>query len=170
MIIVRHPHKGRDCLCMNLLSVSADCTFNIGRAITKYLNKGDIICLFGELGSGKTLLTKGIGSGLGVKKNKVISPSFVLIRHYKAKFPIYHFDLYRLDRPEDIFALGYEDLFYNKGICIIEWADRLGSFLPKEFLKIELKFLRENQRLLNFFAKGSRYKLLLEKIYAHIRN
>jgi tRNA threonylcarbamoyladenosine biosynthesis protein TsaE len=132
------------------------------------LNKADIVCLFGELGSGKTILTKGISAGLGVKKNKVKSPSFVLMRQYKGRIPIYHFDFYRLDNPGDILGIGYEEFFYDEGICVIEWADRLKNLLPEKFLKIELFVKGEKTRLLNFSAQGSCYKALLEKVYAHI--
>jgi len=153
---------------MNLISHSVKHTFNIGKTIAGYLDKGDIVCLFGELGSGKTVLTKGISSGLGVAKNKVISPTFVLIRQYKGRIPVYHFDLYRLDSPTDIFGLGYEEFFYDEGVCVIEWADRLKNLLPQEFLKIELFVKGAKTRLLNLTAQGRRYKALLKEIYAHI--
>ena len=153
---------------MNFVSHSVSSTFNIGKRIAGYLNKGDIVCLFGELGSGKTVLTKGIGFGLGVRKNKVISPTFVLIRQYQGRMPLYHFDLYRLGNPGDILGLGYEEFFYDEGVSVIEWADRLKRLLPQEFLKIELCIKGNKERLLKFAAQGSRYKTLLEKIRAHI--
>jgi tRNA threonylcarbamoyladenosine biosynthesis protein TsaE len=153
---------------MKINSQSVNDTLNIGKAIAKNLESGDIVCLFGQLGSGKTVLTKGISAGLGVEKNKVISPSFVLMRQYKGRIPIYHFDFYRLDNPRDILGIGYEEFFYDEGVCVIEWADRLGELLPQEFLKIELLVKGDKQRLLNFSAQGSRYKALLERIYAHI--
>lgn len=155
---------------MQLISRSVQNTLNIGKKIARYLEKRDIICLFGELGSGKTVLTKGIASGLGIKRTKIISPSFVLIRQYlHAKLPLYHFDLYRLREPKDIMLLGYEEYFYDEGITVIEWADRLKYLLPEDYLKIEI-FIRANtQRRFKFKACGRRAKELLERIHEDIR-
>ena len=156
---------------MKVISHSVKETLKIGRIIAKNTGPGDIICLFGELGSGKTVLTKGIAEGLGIKKEKVISPSFVLIRqHKKGKYPLYHFDLYRLTDLGDILGLGYEEYFYDKGIAVIEWADRLKGLLPEEFLKIKLSVKADSRRLLEFEAKGKRYKYLVRQIHEDIRN
>lgn len=150
---------------MEIISKSVNETLSIGRNISRHLKKSDIICLFGQLGSGKTVLTKGIAKGLGVKSSMIISPSFVLIRHYpKAKIPLYHFDLYRLKTQQDILDLGYEEYFYNEAITVIEWADRLSHLLPREYLKIELFIQNGKQRLLKFSAFGRDYKKLLEEI------
>jgi tRNA threonylcarbamoyladenosine biosynthesis protein TsaE len=150
---------------MRLLSGSVAATIKIGKAIARHARKGDIVCLSGQLGAGKTVLTKGIASGLGIAKNKVISPTFVLIREYPhARLPLYHFDLYRLDTPSDILALGYEEYFYDDGLTVVEWADRLKYLLPAEYLKIELSIRKDKKRLLVFEAAGSRYRRLLEKI------
>jgi len=154
---------------MKIISQSVKDTLKMGRIIAKNLKKGDILCLFGQLGSGKTVLTKGIASGLGIKKERIISPSFVLIREYaQGKLLLYHFDLYRLKEPKDIFNLGYEEYLYNNGITVIEWADRLKYFLPSEFLKIELCLKQGSQRLLKFQAIGRRYQDLLDKIHEDI--
>jgi len=111
---------------MKVISKSVKETINIGKSLARKLKKGDIICLFGELGSGKTVLTKGIACGLKIPKEEVISPTFVLIRQYqKGDLPIYHFDLYRLKSPDDIALLGYEEYFYDQGVSVIEWPDRL---------------------------------------------
>jgi tRNA threonylcarbamoyladenosine biosynthesis protein TsaE len=151
---------------MEIISKSVKDTLDIGKVIAKNLQKGDIICLFGELGSGKTVLTKGIAGGLGIEKSRIVSPSFVLIRqHNSAKLPLYHFDLYRLKDPKDIVTIGYEEYLYDDGISVIEWADRLKYILPKEFLKIELFIKSKKQRLLKFKAFGNRYKELLERIH-----
>lgn len=140
---------------MKIMSNSENQTLRIGRIIAKNLQKGDIICLFGKLGSGKTILTKGIAWGLGIDKKRIISPSFVLIRQYTGgRLPFYHFDLYRLKRTKDIFGLGYEEYLYNDGVTVIEWADRLKYLLPQEYLKIELFIKGNKERLLEFTAKG----------------
>lgn len=150
---------------MRIVSKSVNETLKIGRVIAKNLQKGDIVCLFGELGSGKTVLTKGIAQGLGIKKNRIISPTFVLIREHKARIPFYHFDLYRLKSPKEILVLGYEEYIYNDGITVIEWADRLKYLLPKECLKLELSIKSRFTRLLRFIPRGKHYKELVRKIY-----
>jgi tRNA threonylcarbamoyladenosine biosynthesis protein TsaE len=151
---------------LELKSISVSQTKGIGKIIGRHVQKGDIVCLFGELGCGKTVLTKGIAKCLGLREDKVISPTFVIIRQYdRIKIPLFHFDLYRLKTPRDILALGYEEYLYGRqGLSVIEWADRLGYLLPKEFLKVELSVKNENSRLLRFVAFGKRHKQLLARI------
>lgn len=150
---------------MEIISKSVKDTLKIGKIIAKNLEKGDIICLFGKLGAGKTVLTKGIAAGLGIKKEKIISPTFVLIRQYNSKkFPLYHFDLYRLSRTEEIIALGYEEYLFDEGVAVIEWADRLKYLLPEKFLKVKLFIGSDSERKIRFIAKGQRYKKLLRGI------
>lgn len=152
---------------MEIISRSVKDTIRLGRAIARNLHKGDIICLFGQLGSGKTVLTKGIAQGLGIERNGIISPSFVLIRqHHNGRLPLYHFDLYRVKDPKDILAIGYEEYLYDgDGVSVIEWADRLKYLLPGEFFKIELFLKADSKRQLKFSAFGRRYKELGEKIH-----
>jgi len=139
-------------------------TLHIGKSISALLHKGDIVCLFGELGSGKTVLAKGIARGLGVEE-EVISPTFVLMRPYlKARLPFFHFDLYRLAEARDIMNIGYEEYFYDDGVTVIEWADRLRFLMPQDCLKAELSLKGSSARQLKFSASGSRYNALLEKM------
>ncbi len=154
---------------ITVVSNGVNDTVRLGKLIGKNLKAQDIICLFGRLGTGKTVLTKGIASGLGIERKKVISPSFILIReHSQGRLPLYHFDLYRLKSPADILGLGYEEYLYGEGVTVIEWADRLGSLMPKEFIKIDLKLLKNSHRSLKFSASGKHYKELLKKIYENI--
>ncbi len=153
---------------MKIISESKKDTLDLGKKIAKNLKAGDIICLYGNLGAGKTVLTKGLSHSLGIKEDDVISPTFVLIRQYQGKLPIYHFDLYRLKDSQEISDLGYEEYFYGNGLSVIEWPDRLDYLLPKEFLKIELKVLSENKREIKLSAFGKRYADLLEKLNANI--
>ncbi|MFH1198991.1 MAG: tRNA (adenosine(37)-N6)-threonylcarbamoyltransferase complex ATPase subunit type 1 TsaE [Candidatus Omnitrophota bacterium] len=156
---------------MQIISKSPKETLHLGKRMSQLLKGGDIICLFGNLGSGKTVLTKGIAWGMGIKKEKVVSPSFVLIRQYtKVNPPLYHFDLYRLKDPKEIIDLGYEEYFYNGGVAVIEWADRLDYLLPKEYLKVELSLAKDLSRLIKFKAYGARYETLLEKINEDFRH
>ena len=95
------------------------------------MKAGDIIALVGELGAGKTALTKHIAEALGVKED-VTSPTFTIIKEYKSgKLPLYHFDVYRLSCEEEMYELGYEEYFYGDGVCIVEWADKIAGILPK---------------------------------------
>ena len=148
---------------MKIISQSVKETLNLGRLIAGHLGAGDIICLKGELGSGKTVFTKGLAEGLGVNKAKVTSSSFILIRrHLEGKIPLYHFDLYRLKEPGDIAAVGYEEYFYDEGVVVIEWAQNLDYLMPKEHLMVELSYRGENKRMLKFSATAARYKKLLK--------
>lgn len=155
---------------MRVVSKSVKDTLKLGRIIAKYLSKGDIVCLMGELGSGKTVLTKGIALGLGIKKNEIISPSFVLIRQYtRAKIPFYHFDLYRLNKTKDILDLGYEEYFYDDAITVIEWADRLRGYLPSEYLRIEITIKGRNIRIFKLDGLGKRYEDTLKVLFKILR-
>lgn len=149
---------------MRITTRSARETLRLGKQLTRYLLPGDIVCLFGELGSGKTVLTKGIASGLGIARAAVVSPSFVLVRPYAARIPLYHFDLYRLKSPEDILGLGFEEYLYADGITVIEWADRLKYLLPRECLKVRLTVSRDTSRRIDITPAGKRHAKLTRSL------
>ena len=150
---------------MQIISRSVKETLNLGRLLAGHLQAGDIICLEGELGSGKTVFTKGIAEGLGVNKAKVTSSSFILIReHLEGRIPLYHFDLYRLKDPGDIAAVGYEEYFYGEGVAVIEWAEKLDYLMPREHLMVELSHHGKNARMLKFSAGAARYKKIIRGI------
>ena len=146
---------------MKIISRSPQQTRAIGKALARHLKKSDILCLCGELGSGKTVLTKGIASGMGIAQRSVLSPTFVLIRQYQGRLPLYHFDLYRVKDFREILVLGYEEYFYDEGITVIEWAQRLGCLMPKDCMKIEFRLQDNNARLLEVSACGRRHSSLL---------
>ncbi len=149
-------------MAIKIISSSYKDTIKIGRVLAQNLKAGDIICLFGGFGSGKTVLTKGVAQGLGIKRDGIISPSFVLLRqHTQGRLALYHFDLYRIETALDIAALGYEDYFYGNGVAIIEWADRLRRLIPEECLKIKISVKSRSQRLFEFSAFGRHYEELL---------
>ena len=155
---------------MKVVSKSVGDTLKLGRIIAKYLRKGDIVCLIGELGAGKTVLAKGIALGLGVKKNEIISPSFVLIRQYRRiKIPLYHFDLYRLNKIKDILDLGYEEYFYDAAITVIEWADKLKGYLPDEYLRIEITIKGKHIRIFKLDGFGGHYEDRLKVLFKILR-
>ncbi len=135
---------------MNTLKVteSLDETRTFGKYLGRQLRSGDIIALTGELGSGKTTLTQGIGWGLGIPRDIYVnSPSFVLIREYsEGRLPLYHMDLFRLDGEEAFLQLGCEEYLYGKGVTVIEWAENLGRHFPDKCLKIQSEFIDINRR------------------------
>jgi len=111
----------------------------LGSKLAKTLVKKDVVCLFGSLGAGKTVLTQGICKGLKVR-DFVNSPSFKIVNEYRGKFPIYHIDLYRLNSTGEISDLGLDEYIYGNGIAIIEWAEKLGKKnLPKKRFEIYIK-------------------------------
>lgn len=129
------------------ISNSVDETINIGEEIAKGLKRGTVIALIGDLGSGKTVLTKGIAKGLGVKNaNYVNSPTFVLIKEYKGKIPLYHFDLYRLNKSSILDMESYDEYFYGNGVTVVEWADKIRNCLPEKYVEVVLTVAGEGKR------------------------
>lgn len=124
---------------MTMESFCAEDTFRIGEMIGEKAEAGMVFCLDGELGTGKTVLSKGIARGLGITE-PVSSPTFTILQEYSGgRLPLYHFDVYRIGEPEEMEELGYEEYFYGTGVCLIEWSSRIAELLPKDavFLTIE---------------------------------
>jgi len=121
------------------------------------LMPGDVVTLLGELGSGKTCLVRGICKGLECA-DQVTSPTFTLINEYRGRFPVYHFDFYRLESEQEIFDLGYEEYFFGDGICLVEWAERALPLLPQNYIEIRLRSFfepgRQNCRELSLTIHG----------------
>ncbi len=146
-----------------IITNSPDETIKLAERFGKKLVKGDIICLIGELGGGKTTFTKGLCKALGIGAKEVHSPSFVLIKEYSGRLPLYHFDLYRINSLLDFERLGYEEYFFGEGVCVIEWADRIKKLLPEEYLLIEFKILSEKKRQIKLVPRGKHYKRYLNQ-------
>ncbi len=147
-----------------MLSKSAEQTIALGERLARHFKKGDIVCLQGDLGAGKTTFIKGVAKGLKIASEKVNSPTFVLMNAYQGRLPagqaglpLYHFDLYRLENTGEIGAIGYEEFLYGDGVSVIEWAERLGTLTPKEYLRVELKHKGENERSIKVSAVGKKY-------------
>ena len=150
---------------LDFISHSAAQTIRIGQRLGELMRQGDLVVLLGDFGAGKTHLIKGIAQGLG-STDLVNSPSFVLINEYRAgprhnRVPIYHADLYRIENPDELAAIGIEDAWSGSGVCLIEWADQAGDWLPPERLAIHLQHLSETKRVLRFVPHGARYETLL---------
>lgn len=119
-------------------------TLQLGELLAKQLKPGDVLALKGDLGSGKTCLTRGICAGLNVT-DPVTSPTFVLINEYESgRLPVYHFDFYRLGSVDEIYDLGLDDYFNSDGVCLIEWPENGLELLPEQHISVQLKSLFES--------------------------
>jgi tRNA threonylcarbamoyladenosine biosynthesis protein TsaE len=153
-----------------MTTLTIDCptieeTARFGRILGKHLFPGAVIALNGNLGAGKTFLTRSIAEGMdAVNLAQVTSPTFVLIQEYEARLPIYHFDAYRLKSTQEFEDLGALEYLSGQGVCIIEWAERIASLLPKEYLEIKLQALSVVSRRLVFTALGKAYEQLVGRL------
>jgi tRNA threonylcarbamoyladenosine biosynthesis protein TsaE len=148
-------------LILKLISDSREQTLEVGRLIGAILERGDIVALIGELGSGKTCLTQGMAKGLGVEENvPVVSPTFTLINEYPGKIPLIHLDVYRLSGPRDLEDMGYEEYFEGGGIVVIEWAEKIRDILPAKTLFISMRYIDENTREMILEGPGEKIRKL----------
>jgi len=124
----------------DLLPVETDTpeeTQAFGAVLAARLGPGDVVALYGDLGAGKTQLVKGVCSALGIRAERVSSPTFNLVHEYAGRdFPVYHFDAYRIRHIDEFFELGYEAYFFGDGLCLIEWPERIEPLLPAETLRL----------------------------------
>jgi len=142
------------------MSHSVDDTHAMADSIAGYLRPGDILALCGTLASGKTTFVQGLCKSIGVSV-PVNSPTFTLINEYSGKFPVYHFDCYRLESEEELFSLGYEEYFYGEGVVLIEWADRIQTLLPDYSIHLTFHhdFSQETSRKITMECPDSRKEL-----------
>lgn len=120
-------------------STSSQMTFEFAKKIGEKLKSGDVLCLDGDLGIGKTVFTKGVAAGLGIKDD-VSSPTFTLIQeYYGGRLPLYHFDVYRIDGPWDMDDLGYEEYFYGEGVCLVEWGSMIKELFPENTIYVRIE-------------------------------
>lgn len=152
-----------------LRSASVEDTQRLGEVLGGLVLAGDLVLLEGGLGAGKTAFTQGIGKGLGVA-DTINSPTFTLLKEYAGRLPLYHFDLYRIEDPEELTLLGFEDYFTGDGVSVVEWADRaehgssrttLEQAWPTSWLRIHFVKVSSDERLLCCTAVGRRGASLL---------
>ncbi len=143
-------------------SRSAEETEAIGRRLAARLKPGDVVALTGEIGAGKTTFVRGLAEGLGVPPRSVASPSFVLVREYRGRLPVYHADLFRLEGKAGAATVGLEDFYEQGGVTVIEWADRVPGILPEEHLEIRFDAPDAGTRRLSFFPQGDSYRARFE--------
>lgn len=149
---------------MEFIVDSVQQTMSLGKKIGELVNSQDIICLVGDLGTGKTHITKGIAEGLGVKDH-ITSPTFTIVNEYEGRLKLYHFDVYRVNDPDEVYAIGFDEYIFSEGVSIIEWANYIEELIPEEYLKItieKLPHLGENYRKITLEPHGSRYDYIKE--------
>jgi tRNA threonylcarbamoyladenosine biosynthesis protein TsaE len=130
-----------------LISDSAQQTHDLGKYLGESLRPGDLVALCGELGAGKTCLTQGIARGLGVPEAyRVTSPTFTIINEYPGRLILYHLDLYRLSGVRDLDEIGYDDCFNQRGVVVMEWAEKIREVLPEGALFITITYIDEQRR------------------------
>ena len=125
---------------IEITSHSESETILFGEELGKSLKGGSIVALIGDLGAGKTVITKGIARGIGLKEEPN-SPTFVIMNHYEGEIPLYHFDLYRISDIDELEGIGYKDFFFSDGISVVEWADKIIDELPKDTVIIHVSII-----------------------------
>lgn len=137
-------------------------TEKFGIFLGENLRPGDVLCLNGDLGAGKTTLTKSIAKGLGID-DYVTSPTFTIVNEYYGDINLYHIDTYRLDDKIDVEYLGFDEYFYSDGVTIVEWADKIRDALPEEYMEINISS-KDNKRILDIKYLGNRFDDIKEKL------
>ena len=150
---------------LSVLTKNGAETMELGARLGRLLAPGDFIALLGELGAGKTQFAKGVAVGLEVDPGTpVTSPTYNILNIYRGRLPLYHFDLYRLHGCDEVEELGFEEYFFGKGACVVEWAERLAEEMPAQVLSVSLSHAGAQERLVSFAAKGPRAAALLEAL------
>ena len=120
------------------MSHSVSETEERGRQLAGGLRSGDVVALFGDLGAGKTAFTRGLAAGLGCT-GRVTSPTFTIVNEYEGPLPLFHFDMYRLSGEEDLFDIGWEDYLSRRGVCVVEWSERIAAALPEGTIRVDIQ-------------------------------
>lgn len=148
---------------IDLRTRSADETRLIGEALAGLLIPGDVVSLTGDLGAGKTTLVQGAARALGVAE-PVTSPSFILVKEYRGDVPVYHMDVYRLDRIQEVLDLGFEDLLDPQGVVFVEWGGAIEGLLPDSHIEVELRTTDGDERTATIRARGSAWAERWERV------
>ncbi|MFO7784076.1 MAG: tRNA (adenosine(37)-N6)-threonylcarbamoyltransferase complex ATPase subunit type 1 TsaE [Thermodesulfobacteriota bacterium] len=140
-------------------------TIRLGRSLGPLLAGGDVVAVTGPLGSGKTWLAKGVGAGLGIPEQTVItSPSFALVNEYRARLTFYHMDLYRLEGLEEVLSAGLEEYLRGDGIALVEWADRCPEMIPSWAVHVSIVISDPDRRRITLSAGHPRSVEILEAL------
>ena len=151
---------------MEVYLTNAEATESLGRLLGSLAQDGDVFCFSGDLGAGKTLMSRGISLALGVADEEITSPTFAIMNVYSGKeLEVRHFDLYRLNRPEELEDIGFSEYAGGDGVTLIEWAELFVDELPEEYLQISL-FVEGTGRRAVLTAYGQRYENLIQEVEA----
>ncbi|MDE3089025.1 MAG: tRNA (adenosine(37)-N6)-threonylcarbamoyltransferase complex ATPase subunit type 1 TsaE [Chloroflexota bacterium] len=152
---------------LDLVSHSVAQTQRLGARLGELARAGDLFCLEGDLGSGKTCFAQGLGRGLGILES-IHSPTFILANEHRGgRLPLFHLDLYRIRGTDEAIGIGLDDYLTDEGVCVIEWAEKIRGALPPEHLWIIFRHLTETKRSLLIEACGARYEELLDAFKTH---
>ena len=147
-------------------TTSPSSTKTLGVRLGEICRPGDIICLNGDLGAGKTTLTQAIAIGAGVDSREYVSsPTFAVLHEYKGKITLYHMDFYRLSDEEEIISMGLDDFFYLSGVTVIEWSDRAGNIMPDTCLRVDMTILAENSRSISFSSQDNEWRRRISQLF-----
>lgn len=150
---------------MEFLVNTVEQTTELGIELGKILNSGDIVCLTGDLGTGKTHISKGIAQGLGITDH-ITSPTFTIVNEYDSgRLKLFHFDVYRVSDPDEIYAIGFDDYIFSDGVSLIEWANYIEEILPSDYLHIHIEkdlSQGEDYRKIRFTPYGEKYNYIKE--------
>ena len=155
-------------MMFSIITSGPEQTEQLGEALGSLLEAGDLVCLYGDLGSGKTHFSFGIAMGLEVREQYITSPTFTLVNVYQGRMPFYHIDLYRLKDPSELDNVGLDEYVDSDGATVIEWAERAEDELPEERLSVYFTHLDERSREIGFLAEGERYGKLLDEFRKRI--
>lgn len=139
-------------------------TREFGQRLAALLSAGDVIALQGPLGAGKTRLVQSIAAALGCGRSFVVSPTFTLIHEYDGELPVYHVDAYRLKNSDEFLDMGGGELLTGEGVCLIEWADRIGDLLPRDHLRIDIDVTGEQSRVFRIRASGPLSQRVVDRL------
>ncbi len=151
-------------MMFSIITTSPAQTWKTGELLGALLKPGDTVCLYGDLGAGKTSFSYGIALGLEVQTKYITSPTFTFVNEYQGRVPFYHIDLYRLTDPNELENIGFDDYIDSDGVTVIEWAERAEDELPVESLSVYLSYVDDHSREIGFLAEGERYEKLLNDL------
>lgn len=136
-----------------LESYGEEQTFRIGQRLGIEAEPGQIFCLVGDLGTGKTIFAKGMAAGLAVQE-EIVSPTFTIVQEYEGRLPFYHFDIYRIMDEDELFEIGWDEYMNGSGVCLVEWADQVPEAIPAEAIWIQIE---------KDLSKGMEYRKIIIK-------
>jgi tRNA threonylcarbamoyladenosine biosynthesis protein TsaE len=147
-----------------LVTTSPEETRAVGRSLAGFLGPRDVVSLTGDLGAGKTTFVQGAAEGLGVTE-PVLSPTFTLVRRYRGSIPVYHLDVYRLERIQEVLDVGFEEILDEGAVVFVEWGDAIDALLPLEHVQVELTLpLEGDQRRLALTWHGRSWAERIERL------